>query len=113
MRKTLTTIAIILAASAAFAIDLYPTIDVSADLKTTAVVSVCYSTGYQELDGNGDPIDPAIVFDGSGNITSHAWTNNAAMLAWYKAKLNDELRKWRADTWVKITLESQPDFGVE
>lgn len=120
MRNLVAFVLVMLIAVAAAALDLYPSIDVTTGLKTTAVVSVCYATGYEELDGNGDPIDPAIVFemqDVGGRmqpmVTSYAWTDNAAMLAWYRAQLNNELRKWRASAWTKTLLANPPDMSIE
>ena len=40
-------------------------------------------------------IDPAIVFSADGWVTSHAWTDNAAMLAHYRAWLIRELKNER------------------
>lgn len=79
--------------------NLFPVIDVILSKKTTAVVCICFMSGYSEQDGEGVTIDPAIVFDADGWVTSHAWTDNDAMLAHYKSWLIREIQHERRAAW--------------
>jgi hypothetical protein len=95
MKKTLVIAALIFGLTAvASAVDLYPTRNVSAEWRLTAVVSICAVTGYAEYDVDGNEIAPAIVYDAQGKVTSCAWTDQAAMWSHYEEAIFDELRKW-------------------
>ena len=119
------------------AIDLWPDTagdDVSAKVLRTAVVSVCLTTGYAEYDTEeyecDDPEtpetemcerpvlrDPAVVWEYVGDvpkwITSTAWTDNAAMQAWYRERLIELLRGYRARAWAAAGAVIPPDSFEE
>ena len=93
-------------------VSLLPDIQVSVTTKTLAVVSCCAATGYREYDG-GALVDPAIVFDANGDLVSYAWTNDAAMLAHYRARIIDGLKRWQYQAWEAAQIKTPPDGGFE
>ena len=86
--------------------DLFPTIDVTAEKKTKAVLAICGNHGYEELDGEGEP------------KPSSEWSDNAEMLAFFRAHLikwlNREYQVYMARQAVQeLPSEASYDLGVE
>jgi hypothetical protein len=124
MKKLVIALIVLAFAAPLLAVDLYPTVDVTASKKTQAVLGVCVTQGYTEGTVEGGDFEDAssctVVTSGvdKGTITCSQWTDSAAQLAFFRAHLNEVMKKTHARAAHRTAATTLPaedtyDIGIE